>query len=626
MSIRTTLLMIIGVLNVLIAIMVGVGVYQSVIKFRDARILMEGSSYINLLYVTNRYLSLERASSLSVLYVENDTRILLQKNIIADRQKADEALTASLKGVSNSTDENVKRLIVEVQKDYSDLQSLRVRLDHNISAEDFQRDEKIPDQFFEKSTHLIITLRDLILAYEQPLRNIDPVVCQQMIAKYFIWEVTEYAGREYAVIGRAISENKPMTIETHENLLSWKNLIQSEWEVARRYIVGGGLDAHLKPYLDEVDSHYFLTFSQTKDIFYTSESLTQQDAYPLSIEMWLELASQAVDSLLTLKQASLQETQEYVNLLENKAKNNILFNMFLFLCALSISLYCFVIILRRVIHPVNAMVDALYQTAQEVGGSNSVALPSNYDEISKLAAVLKAFEQNVRKIEQSNVELERYAYITAHDLQTPLRAIDNLSQWIEEDLGASLVGQTKEHMSTLRQRVRRMEKLLNDTLRYSRLEKDIREMKGDLMNGKVLIEDAISLTAPSSDFVFKIDRQFSDLSLVQLPLQQIFYNLINNAVKHSAADHGVIEIKVHEEPEHYIFSVNDNGPGIPKQYQEKVFEMFQTVKSRDKKEGSGMGLAFVRKILTTCGGTITLDSEVGKGCSFKFTWPKNQAI
>jgi signal transduction histidine kinase len=99
--------------------------------------------------------------------------------------------------------------------------------------------------------------------------------------------------------------------------------------------------------------------------------------------------------------------------------------------------------------------------------------------------------------------------------------------------------------------------------------------------------------------------------------------LINNAAKHHDKENGIITIDIEEKENQYQISVHDDGPGIEPQYHAKIFEMFQTLKSRDETEGSGMGLAFVRKILTNYGCEITVESRPGQGATFRFTWPKN---
>jgi signal transduction histidine kinase len=109
-----------------------------------------------------------------------------------------------------------------------------------------------------------------------------------------------------------------------------------------------------------------------------------------------------------------------------------------------------------------------------------------------------------------------------------------------------------------------------------------------------------------------------------MPLQQILMNLIGNAIKHHDKKKGHIEVAVEDNGDGYTFTVRDDGPGIPAQFHDQVFKMFQTLKPRDQVEGSGMGLAMVRKYVQVSGGTITVESAEGQGSTFRFTWPKHQ--
>ena len=106
------------------------------------------------------------------------------------------------------------------------------------------------------------------------------------------------------------------------------------------------------------------------------------------------------------------------------------------------------------------------------------------------------------------------------------------------------------------------------------------------------------------------------------PLTQIFQNLIQNAIKHHDREQGEIIVRAHCKGKQVEFSVADDGPGIPFEYQERVFKMFQTLRRRDEVEGSGMGLAIVKKIIEAHEGEISLDSEPGKGTTVRFTWPR----
>lgn len=231
-----------------------------------------------------------------------------------------------------------------------------------------------------------------------------------------------------------------------------------------------------------------------------------------------------------------------------------------------------------------------------------------------------------QRIEAVNKELEEFAYAASHDLKAPLRVIDNASKWLEEDLQEHLTEETRESMNLLRGRVGRMERLLDDLLEYSRIGRAMDERYIDVITGDVLMANILALLSPPEGFTVKVSRSFADIHVRAMPLQQILMNLVGNAIKHHDKKQGAIEVTVEDRGGNYAFAVKDDGPGIPAQFHDQVFRMFQTLKPRDQVEGSGMGLAMVRKNIEIFGGTINLESAAGEGSIFRFTWPKQQQI
>lgn len=273
--------------------------------------------------------------------------------------------------------------------------------------------------------------------------------------------------------------------------------------------------------------------------------------------------------------------------------------------------------------------DKYASRAAEIGAVDYIFKPINPDILrSKVNVYLDLYVQREQIVklnavlQQSNEDLERFAYICSHDLKSPLRAIDNLSQWIEEDLGDALAGDSKRHMTDLRQRVRRMDKLLDDTLDYARIGWKIKTGEAEIISGADLLDGIVDLVSPPKGFTIRASDQFLALQISRLPLQQVLYNLVNNAVKHHEKSDGTVSLDVREQGEDYIFTVTDDGPGIEKQHYDKIFEMFQTLKPRDQREGSGMGLAIVKRILATYGKDIGLESVPGQGTTFFFNWMK----
>lgn len=225
-------------------------------------------------------------------------------------------------------------------------------------------------------------------------------------------------------------------------------------------------------------------------------------------------------------------------------------------------------------------------------------------------------------LEKRNQELDQFAYVTSHDLKAPLRAIANLSEWIQEDLEDRLDEDTRYNMNLLRGRVHRLENLINGLLSYSRVGR-IKSQPESVDVGKMLTTIIDGLDVPPN-FDIEIKENMPTFATELIPLQQVFNNLISNAIKHSECENGKITISAKELDNYYEFAVSDNGQGIDPQYHERIFTIFQTLEARDKKESTGIGLAIVRKAVENQGGNIVVDSQLGEGTTFRFTWPKKK--
>ncbi|WP_281261736.1 sensor histidine kinase [Aphanothece hegewaldii] len=237
---------------------------------------------------------------------------------------------------------------------------------------------------------------------------------------------------------------------------------------------------------------------------------------------------------------------------------------------------------------------------------------------SKLIELNAALEQTASKLRERNQELDRFVYTVSHDLKAPLRAIYNLSSWIADDLQGQLNEENLHQMQLLQSRVLRMEALINGLLAYSRIGRT--EIVTERVKvGELLSEILDSLMFPSTFTIF-VQSAMPTLFTKKLLLSQVFSNLISNAIKYNDRLDGRIEIRANQKGEYYEFSVADNGPGIAPENHERVFEIFQTLQGQEVPESTGIGLSIVKKIIETEGGLIILESNLGEGATFRFTW------
>ncbi|HEY9663274.1 MAG TPA: PAS domain-containing protein [Allocoleopsis sp.] len=228
-------------------------------------------------------------------------------------------------------------------------------------------------------------------------------------------------------------------------------------------------------------------------------------------------------------------------------------------------------------------------------------------------------------LKRRNEELDQFAYVVSHDLKAPLRAIANLSEWIEEDLGEQLPDENRHQMRLMRGRVHRMEALIEGLLEYSRVGRT--EIAVETVNVGSLLSELMDSLAPALTFQIEIAPGMPTFSTKRLLLRQVFANLISNAIKHHDRPDGCLKIGVQDLGEHYEFTVADDGPGIDPEHHQRIFGIFQTLVSKngankDGKESTGIGLSIVKKIVEGEGGTITLESQIGQGTTFRFTWLK----
>jgi PAS domain S-box-containing protein len=257
-----------------------------------------------------------------------------------------------------------------------------------------------------------------------------------------------------------------------------------------------------------------------------------------------------------------------------------------------------------------------YADEQHIGFTGTLS-----DVTARVTAEIK-LTSYTHDLERINAELDQFAYVVSHDLKAPLRAINNLSEWIEEDISDMLEGDTKNQFRLLRGRVHRMENLINGILSYSRAGR-MKTVKEKFLI-KSLVDEQCESFSTKKPLLFQIEGNANtEIEAEKIALTQILQNLISNGIKYNDKDEIRITVGWKDIGNQFEFWVTDNGPGISPEFHERIFVIFQTLQARDEVESTGVGLAIVKKILDEKHSTIRIESVMGQRTSFIFTWPKN---
>ncbi len=223
-------------------------------------------------------------------------------------------------------------------------------------------------------------------------------------------------------------------------------------------------------------------------------------------------------------------------------------------------------------------------------------------------------------LEHRNQELHSFVHTVSHDLKAPLRAIANLSKWIEEDLEGTLPAAAQQQMRLLRSRVDRVQATIDGLLHYALSGQT--DGSSESVDVAQLLADVIDSLSPPPTFRIEI-APMPIVTSNRIRLFQVFANLIGNAIEHHHRSDGSIQVAVRELEDAYEFSVADDGVGIAPEQHERIFGMFQAVNPQNRSDSTGIGLAIVKKIVESQGGTVWLESQIGEGTTFYFTWVKH---
>jgi signal transduction histidine kinase len=235
-------------------------------------------------------------------------------------------------------------------------------------------------------------------------------------------------------------------------------------------------------------------------------------------------------------------------------------------------------------------------------------------------------EESVRSCQEElsalKKEYEDFVYIVSHDIKTPMRAISNITTWIEDDLGPDADVDILSNFTLLKNRVGRLENMLNALLELSRVNRT--EMELYEVNFPMLVEECISSLDNVVNVKFHINYNLSNENCITLgkKLNKVVFNLLDNAVRFHDKEIKNVFVDVTENENDYEIKISDDGPGIAEEVRNKIFAIFYTVNSKDVLDSTGAGLTISSKIVEMVGGKIQCTAGINNGSIFQINWPK----
>ncbi|MGI9554245.1 MAG: ATP-binding protein, partial [Thermodesulfobacteriota bacterium] len=269
--------------------------------------------------------------------------------------------------------------------------------------------------------------------------------------------------------------------------------------------------------------------------------------------------------------------------------------------------------------PVSISSSVIKETNDEIDGIVFVAQDiSDYKRAEQLARSSEA-------LERSNKELEQFAYVASHDLQEPLRMITSYVQLLKRRYGDNLDSDANDYIDFAVDGAERMKILIQDLLTFSKVGISREEFR--LTSTQSVLDEVLSnleISIKENSAVISSDP-LPDLVADRTQIIQLFQNLINNAIKYRGDRSPEINIEVHDNYSEWLFCFKDNGIGIDPLYADQIFVIFQRLHGKSEYSGTGIGLSIAKRIVERHGGKIWVESEPGKGSSFRFTIPKHKS-
>lgn len=262
-------------------------------------------------------------------------------------------------------------------------------------------------------------------------------------------------------------------------------------------------------------------------------------------------------------------------------------------------------------HPADARLEQMAQQLEAMNAELATVQRALFKEQARLAAALK-------ELERSNAALDEFAYAASHDLKTPLRAIADYTELLSTGSAHERLDEEERgYLARMTVLSAKMRGMIDAVLEFARAGRP--SGHAERVATADVFRDIVTFIAPPPDAEIVIGSRLPTLQVQRVPFEQVFRNLLSNAVKYRRAVGARIELTGREDGAFWVFTVSDNGPGIAATQHERIWRLFHTTRPGD---GSGIGLALVRRLVEAQGGQVRVESTLGEGSHFHVWWPK----
>lgn len=406
LSIRAILLLTLATLTAMVTLLAANEMYDGLTRLNNLHSLKGAVELSDRLFSATEQLSVERDVALSMLEGTPDEQKPLEDRLKETRAGVDEEIRTNLATLSSYSFGELVTLQANTLKRFAVIKQMRSEIDRDLRLPKESRDPALPAKWMKEISALLDETQGLWTQFVKHFLDIDPVVTQRLRYKHLMRSIIDYNGVQRSLVGQLLAENVAPTPEQYSELVRGQGAMELGWKMTRVIADQSRLYPDIAAAYTDARSHYDTLYEMFRDVFYVLPQPNQKVSYPITSDLWFELSTQAADSLVTLRDESTLATRRYVDALIATAENNILIQAAVFLLALLVSAYGFWVIIRRVIRPVNTMIDALMRTTRGEVVAFSPAVEAT-DEIGKLGQVLRVFQINAEQIRRAAVELDR---------------------------------------------------------------------------------------------------------------------------------------------------------------------------------------------------------------------------